>query len=230
VARAVRPALILFGLGDIMAAKKVLVCDNDKLVRNGLQELLRSAKKLTVCGTAADAEEAVRLARRLSPDVVVSSEDLPGVAGMELTRRLKTELPGIAVLLRGFDETMRGAEEARAAGAMGYLPKSQNAKLIVEAVEQLAEGKTFFGSSSPAEEPTPQTRTVRGSRRFRLTPREREVVLYIADGQTSKEIASRLGISVKTVETHRSNLMRKLGLHSVSDTVRYAIRHGIITP
>jgi len=121
-------------------------------------------------------------------------------------------------------------DESRSAGAAGYISKSAGIGTILKAVSTIARGGTFFGAPLLPSKHDENARTSRRSRAVQVTPRERDVVRLIAEGKTSKEIGTILGISVKTVETHRSNLMRKLRLHSVSETVRYAIRHHYVVP
>jgi DNA-binding NarL/FixJ family response regulator len=202
-----------------MPKVKVLLVDSDQAALKGLRLLFASVKGSAVCGAVTDSEEGLALVRELEPDVLVADIAAPGLSGLELARRVTARHPGTGVLLRGVDVSDRAVSEARTVGAE-YIPKSSPDKAVVDAVNRLATA----GASGHAPE------TSRRRRGYQVTPREREVIQMIAESKTSKEIATILGISVKTVETHRSNLMRKLRLHSVSETVRYAIRHSYVVP
>lgn len=213
-----------------MAKLRIVIVDGDHIVQNGLRDLFSTRKTWTVCATAANAEEGLALARRHRADIIVCAVNLPAMTGLEMARRAGKEVPEAKVLLRGIHGNGRVIEEARASGAAGYLPTSRNANAILRAVDTIARGGTFFGEAASAAESSRASGAGRRGRALQVTPRERDVVRLIAEGRTSKEIGGILGISVKTVETHRSNLMRKLRLHSVSETVLYAIRHHYVVP
>jgi DNA-binding NarL/FixJ family response regulator len=212
-----------------MKKARVLIIDADQVAISGLRDLVR-AGNARVCATAANAEEGLILLKRSKADMVVCGINLPGMTGIEFTRRATAQAPGARVLLRGVHSTGHALDESRAAGAAGYVPKSAGTDTILKALRTIAGGGTFFGTASPRPKDTGRPGEFWTSRGVRLTGREREIVRLIAEGRTSKEIGLLLGISVKTVETHRSNLMRKLRVHSVSETVRYAIRHHYVVP
>lgn len=216
-----------------MAALKILLADDHEMVRRGLRAVLESSNQRTICGEAANGREAVELALRTLPDIVIMDLTMPELNGLEATRRICRELPETRILILTMHESEQLVHEVISAGAKGYMLKSDAGNLILTAIEHLAAGKPFFTSIaeevllkaylSPAE-----TNGAMGRTPEALTSREREIVQLISEGKSNKEIAAALGISVKTADTHRANLMRKLDLHSISEIVRYAIRNNII--
>jgi DNA-binding NarL/FixJ family response regulator len=186
-----------------------------------------------VCGEAADGREAVERTRQLKPDVIILDIGMPNLNGLEAARQILRHEAGHRILILTITDSEQVVQEVLKAGAKGYLLKSDAAKDLVTAVEALAQNRTFFnsrvgqiilegflggGDSAPKESaPLPS-----------LTAREREIVQLLAEGKSSKEVAVALNLSVKTAETHRSNIMRKLDLHSVSALVLYAIRNNIV--
>jgi DNA-binding NarL/FixJ family response regulator len=212
---------------------RILVADDHEVVRRGVRVLLEAHLGWEVCAEAVDGREAVEKARQSSPDVVILDLGMPGLNGLEAARQIRKLLPNSEVLILTMHETEQVIQEVLAAGARGYVLKSDAGRDLVAAVEALCRHKTFFTSSvaemvlrkyldgSPGALPSEPSS---------LTPREREVVQLLAEGKGNKEVASILGISVKTAETHRTNIMRKLECHSLSDLVRYAIRNNIIAP
>lgn len=210
---------------------RVLLADDHAMVRRGLRAVVEDRPGWTVCGEASTGREAVELARQLKPDVVVMDFSMPELNGLEATRQIRRELPRTQVLILTMHDTERLVRDVLAAGARGYLLKSDAADLLVTALEKLRQGKPYFttkvaelvlqGYLEPEKAQAGEETTV-------LTPREREIVQLIAEGKSTKELADHLGISAKTAETHRSNLMRKLNLRSVSEVVRYAIREKIV--
>ena len=209
---------------------RVLVADDHEIVRHGLRAVLEAAGH-RVCAEASTGREAVALASELVPDLTVVDLTMPDLNGLEATRQITAARPGARVLVLTIHQSEQLVRDVLEAGARGYLLKSDLARDFIAAVTALLDGKTFFtnsvsdvvlsgflGGRQPAEE----------ADRRRLTPREREIVQLIAEGHSTKEIARKLAISVKTVESHRTNVFRALGLHSVSDVVRYAIRNGIV--
>jgi DNA-binding NarL/FixJ family response regulator len=214
-------------------ALRILVVDDHDIIRRGLKQLLSARPGWEICGEAKTGREAVALAEQLKPDMVVMDVSMPDLNGLEAARRIHKELPktGILILTMHFSDQL--VREVVDSGARGYILKSDADKELVTAVEAISNRRTFFTPrasemlldgfsrhSSGAEPKLPQ--------RNRLTSREREIVQLLAEGKSSKEVAVALGISVKTAETHRANIMRKLELHSVSELVRYAIKNQII--
>ena len=203
------------------------------MIRQGLRRVLEEHSGWEICGEAATGREAVALARRLRPDVVVMDFAMPELNGLEATRQIRDSLPGTEVVMLTMHDSDQLAREALAAGARGYVMKNDAGRVLVTAVKHLSRHRPFFtrsvsemisqGFLKPSAGAGDQPRT-------RLTSREREIVQLIAEGKSTKEVAALLEISVKTAETHRVNLMRKLNLHAVGDLVRYAIRNGIVQP
>ena len=216
-----------------MSGVRILIADDHEVVRRGVRVLLEAHAGWEVCAEAVDGREAVDKARQCSPDVVILDVGMPGLNGLEAARQIRKALPDSEVLILTMHESEQVIQEVLAAGARGYVLKSDAGRDLVAAVEALSHHKTFF-TSSVAEmvlrkflDGSPAPQAVESSS---LTPREREVVQLLAEGKGNKEVASLLSISVKTAETHRTNIMRKLDCHSLSDLVRYAIRNNIIAP
>ncbi len=215
-----------------MRQVRILVADDHSIVRRGVRALLETHPGWKVCGEAATGAEAVKQAKRLRPDVAVVDVTMPDLSGFEATRQIREAVPQTEVLILTVHESEQALRELLDAGALGYVSKSDLDLNLVAAVESLLRHKPFFSSrvsemmlegylkrvpSKPA-----------GTALTTLTPRQREIVRLLAEGKTNKEVAAALGISVKTTETHRNNIMRKLQLRSFSDLVRYAVRHKLV--
>ena len=215
-----------------MGVFRILVADDHEVVRKGLISLLQSQPDWQVCGEAADGREAVEKAQQLKPDVVILDIGMPSLNGLEATRQILKTNPQARVLILTLHDSDQVVREVLNAGARGFLLKSDAARDLVAAVEALRRDKTYFTSKVATMvlegylKGTPGT--IATSTRSRLTPREREIVQLLAEGKSTKEVAVALGLSVKTAETHRSNIMRKLQLHSVSDLVLYAVKNNIV--
>src|SRR5215471_15419991 len=213
---------------------RILVADDHEVVRRGLSALLRAQPEWDVCGEAANGREAVEKALQLKPDVVILDVGMPLLNGLEATRQILKANPQIKILVLTLHDSDQVVQEVLNAGARGFLLKSDAARDLVAAVEALRRDKIYFTPKVASmvlngylrRDGTPASPETRG--RSRLTPREREIVQLLAEGKSSKEVAVALGLSVKTAETHRSNIMRKLELHSVSELVLYAIRNNIV--
>jgi len=212
-----------------MKSLQILLADDHEMVRTGLRAVIESHAGWSVCGEASNGRKAVAMARELRPDVVVMDFSMPELNGMEATRQIRAALPCTEVLILSMHESEELVRQMLAIGARGYLLKSDAGKALVEAITALADHKPYFTSKIAAVVLqgylNPQKENVR-----QLTPREREIVQLVAEGKSTKEVADVLGISPKTADTHRTNLMRKLGFHSVSELVRYAIRNQIVQP
>jgi DNA-binding NarL/FixJ family response regulator len=216
-----------------MTPLRILVVDDHAVVRRGVRALLEGHPGWEVCGEAGTGREAVEKAGRLKPDIVVLDLSLPELNGLEATRQILRESPRTEVLVLTMHHSEELAQQVLQAGARGYILKSDAGESLIAAVETLVRREPFL---TPRLAELVLERYVRGpggqegelAAGVLLTPREREVVLLVAEGRSSKMIASALGISVKTVETHRTNVMRKLRLRSVSELVRYAIRNGLV--
>ncbi|HYR41394.1 MAG TPA: response regulator transcription factor [Terriglobia bacterium] len=210
---------------------RIFVVDNHDVLRRGLRILLSGHPGWVVCGDAKTGTEAVRLTLELHPELVTIDLDLPDLNGIEVTRRIKEALPATEVLFFTTHEEDHVIAEALKAGARAYVLKSDSEDKLIEGVEALASHLPFF--STRASEMLLNhllTNGVESDQVRILTEREREIVQLLAGGKSNKDAASRLRISVKTVETHRAAVMRKLGFKSITDLVRYAIRNKLIEP
>lgn len=213
---------------------RLLLVEDHEVVRTGLRMLLADQPDLIIAGEAGEAAEALRLARHLKPDVVIMDISLPDLSGIEATRRLKQDLPDVAVIALTIHEDEQYFFNMLQAGASGYVPKRAAPQDLITAVRAVSQGDVYIHPSlarllvsdflSRSGEEGAQE-TLNG-----LTPREKEVLQALAEGRTNEEIADLLTISPHTVARHRENLMRKLGLHNRSELVKYAIRRGLIQP
>jgi DNA-binding NarL/FixJ family response regulator len=212
---------------------RILVVDDHDIIRRGLKQLLTSRPGWEVCGEAKTGREAVALAKQLQPDIVVMDVSMPELNGLEAARRIHKLFPKMGILILTLHFSDQLVHDIVAAGAGAYILKSDAARDLVVGVEALANQQTFFTPRAAdvllnAFSRKNSQLDLRVLNRSRLTPREREIVKLLAEGKTSREAALALGISVKTAETHRANIMRKLEVHSVSEVVRYAVQNHII--
>lgn len=212
---------------------RILLADDHEIVRRGLCSLLQAQPEWEVCGEAADGREAVDMAEKLRPEIVVLDIGMPNMNGLEATRQILRANPEIKVLVLTLHDSDQIVRDVLDAGARGFLLKTDAARDLIAAVEALQRGKIYFTPKvgamvlegylrRDARRPPPS------DARNRLTAREREIVQLLAEGKSSKEVARALGLSVKTAETHRANIMRKLELHSVSALVLYAVNNNIV--
>ena len=213
-----------------MGAFRILVADDHEVVRKGLISILEQQPAWQMCGEACDGREAVEKAKHLMPDVVVMDVSMPCLNGLEATRQIMKANPATKVLILTLHDSDQVIHDVLDVGARGYLLKSDSGSELVAAVDALLRDKTYF---TPKVAAMVLAGYLRGGPSFSpgrnpLTPREREVVQLLAEGSSTKELAVALGLSVKTAETHRSNIMRKLQFHSVSDLVLYAVRNNIV--
>jgi DNA-binding NarL/FixJ family response regulator len=212
---------------------RILIADDHEIVRRGLRVLLQGHEGWEICGEAADGYEAVSQAAQLKPDLAILDIRMPNLDGLEAARRILQQEPRTLVLVLTIDESESIFREALKAGAKGFLHKSDAGRSLRAAVEALQRGQMFV-TSQISERPFggrmngPGPAGLAGLGRQSLTPRELEIVQHLAEGKTSKEVSALLGISVKTTETHRSNIMRKLNFHSVSQLVMYAVRNNLL--
>lgn len=201
-----------------MSTIRLLLVDDHPLVRDGLRARLEEAPGLRVVADAQGAEDALEAAAREQPDLVLMDVGLRGASGIEVTRRLRAQQPALRVLVLSMHAAPEVVREALAAGAQGYVLKDNPAEEIVQAIHAVMEGQRWL---SPGLEVAP------AREREALTPRESEVLALIAEGLSSREIGQRLAMGVRTVETHRTSLRRKLKLGSTAALVRYAVQqHG----
>ncbi len=213
---------------------RVMLVDDHVLVREGLRHVLGATPGVEVVAEAGDGEMALTLAREAAPDVVVLDLSLPGAGGLEVTTRLREALPAVRVLILSVHDHPEYVLGAVRAGAQGYLRKDTSPAELREALRAVARGESYFSPpvarhlSAALRGDTPADDAA--TRLARLTPREREVLAGIASGDTSRAIATRLGLSPRTVETYRENLARKLDIKTVAGLTRFAIEAGLAAP
>jgi DNA-binding NarL/FixJ family response regulator len=217
-----------------LTAVRILLADDHDVVRRGLKALLQEHAGWEICGEALSGREAVEMARQMQPNVAIIDLMMPDLNGLETTRQIckVSQRTQVLVFTMHYSETL--VHEVLEAGARGYLLKTDGERNIIAAVEKLLHHQPYFsaqvsetviegflrsGSHSAKDQTGP-----------RLTPREREVIQLLAEGHRNKKIAQRLGISIKTVETHRTTLMRKIGVKSIVEVVRYAVRNHLTEP
>jgi DNA-binding NarL/FixJ family response regulator len=207
---------------------RIVLADNHVVIRGGLRALLEARSNFHICGETGDGRGAVDLAIQKKPDVVIINVNLPVINGIEATRKIRQAAPDTDVLIYTAENNADRIREALCAGARGYLSKSAPDEQIIEAIEALARRRPFY-SGSASEKILDEATMVRGvGNGVHLTAREREILRLIAEGNRSKRIALVLGISQKTVDTHRTAAMRKLHLQSIAQVVRYAVRERLI--
>ena len=213
-----------------MGSLRILIADDHEVARQGIRSVLEAHPGWEICAEARDGREAIEYASKLKPDILLLDIGMPNLNGLDAARQILAMMPDACILVLTVHDSEQVVRDVLAAGARGFLLKSDAGRDLVAAVETLQAKGTYFTakvaqmmldgylsphSSDSASQPV-------------LTPREREVIQLVAEGKTTKEIAVALSLSVKTAETHRANLMRKLNLHSVADVTVYAVRNGIV--
>jgi len=214
---------------------RILIADDHEVVRRGLTSLLSSRPGWIVCAEAVTGRDAIAKAEEHRPDIAVMDISMPEMNGLEATRKIRKILPRTEVLVLSVHYSDQLVREIVDAGARGYILKSDTHRDLLNAVEAVAHRQSFFTSGAAQivlqgfrnRDSAPKSSA---SIHRTLSAREREIVQLLAEGKSSKEVAVSLGISVKTAETHRSNIMRKLEMHSVSELVRYAVKNHMIEP
>lgn len=214
-----------------MSALRILLADDHQLVRGGLRSLLQSFPDMEIVGETGDGREAVELARRHAPDLVLMDIAMPHLNGLEATARIVKKLPRTRVIILSMHANEEYILQALRAGAVGYLLKNAAPTELEFAIRTVARGETYLspeisrhvieeylGKGNADTPPGPLDQ---------LTPRQREILQLVAEGQSTKQMAARLNVSVKTIETHRAQLMERLGIYDVAGLVRYALRHGL---
>ncbi|HWI62594.1 MAG TPA: response regulator transcription factor [Symbiobacteriaceae bacterium] len=214
-------------------AIRVLICDDHIMVRQGVRMVLQSEAGIELVGEAGRGDEAVALATELKPEVVIMDLSLPDMSGIEATKQIKAAVPAAHVIALTMHEEEPYVIEVLRAGADAYIVKRSAAADLVSAIRQVMAGQAVLdpvvtravvsGYMSRPAPPTPDKETDSV-----LTPREKEILILVAEGFTNAEIAKKLYISEKTVQTHRSNILDKLNIHDRTELVRYAIRHGLV--
>jgi DNA-binding NarL/FixJ family response regulator len=207
----------------------ILVADDHELVRRGIRGLLRARRGWTVVGEASNGREAVEKANKLKPDLAIVDVSMPDLDGLQATRQIREAVPTTEVVVLTMHESDQMVRRVLDAGALGYVLKSDLATHLVEAVKNVSAGKLFltpkvsdivlkgFLTTGNQSDPTEHSPA-------RPNPREVEIIRLLAEGKANKEIAAKLGITIRTVETHRANIMLKLGLHSLAELIHYTIR------
>ena len=212
-----------------MPNTRILIADDHEIVRQGLRAVVESHAGWELCGEASDGWDAVRKAAELNPDIIALDIGMPNLNGLDAAREILRANPKAKILFLTVYDTEQAVKTAVAVGAKGLILKSDAARELVTAVEALQRNATYFHSQMSQAVLRPD---LRGNRRSpekeTLTPRERQVTQLLAEGKSTKEVASILNVSVKTAETHRSNIMSKLGLHSVTELVLYAVKNSIV--
>jgi DNA-binding NarL/FixJ family response regulator len=212
---------------------RILLADDHEIVRRGIRPLIESEWGWEICGEAVEGRQAVTMALELKPDIIIVDVSMPELGGVEVTRQIKRDLPETEVLVFTGQDSEALVHQLFAAGARGFVLKSESATNLIPAIKALCNHQPYFGShitgivfdqylkgGAQSEQAAPDG----------LTPREREIVQLLAEGKSNKDVASVLGISVKTAETHRATIMRKLGFEAFSELVRYAVRNHIVQP
>jgi DNA-binding NarL/FixJ family response regulator len=212
---------------------RILIADDHDVMRHGIRELLGTRDGWEICAEARNGREAFTKTVELEPDIVILDVNMPEMNGIEAARKIRKRFTNTEVLIISFDYSEHLIREIVGAGARGFVVKGDSERDLIAAVESLSNHKSFF-TPRAADVTLGRARAdgrggiVRELGRNRLTPREREIVQLLAEGRSSKEVAESLSISVKTADTHRANIMRKLDLHSVTELVRYAVRNQIV--
>jgi len=209
---------------------RIMLADDHRMFRQGLRTLLDSRDDMDVVGEASDGREAVEMAAQLSPEVIIMDVSMPGLNGVEATRKIMVEHPGTKIIGLSMHTDRRYTSELLKAGASGYLPKDGAFEELEQAVRAVMSGEVYLSPRIAAglvDDYVRQPRDAAPSVFERLTAREREVLQLMAEGQATKEIAATLHVSVKTVETHRRQIMEKLNIYSVAELTKYAIREGL---
>jgi len=211
-----------------MQPVRILIADDHEVVRQGVRAVLEAQTGWVVCGEASNGREAVTQAIALRPDVVVLDVSMPELNGLEATRQIRRAVPA-KILILTVHESDQVVTEVLEAGADGYMLKTDAGRKLVEAIRAVLRHQEFFTDRIRPGGPRRGEATATG-RSGRLTPRQREILQLLTEGRSNKEIGVTLGMTTKTAETHRTQIMAKLNLHSMSALVRYAIRNRIIEP
>jgi len=209
---------------------RILLAEDHALVRAGIRSLLASVPDLAVVGEAGDGREALAILERIPADVVILDITMPGMNGLEAASRIAERWPATKVIILSMHSNEEYVSRALRAGAAGYLLKDAGTSELEAAIRAVVRGQTFL-SAAVSRRPAAGDGVTKGPTPLEaLTPRQREVLQLIAEGHSTKGTAAVLGLSVKTVETHRTQLMQRLAIHDVAGLVRYAMRAGLINP
>lgn len=209
-----------------MKPTRVLLADDHALVRAGIRALIDTTDGVEVVAEAGHGTEALRQIEKSLPDVVLLDITMPGMSGFEVLTQISMRFPDVRVIILTMHEAREYAIQALRAGAAGFIPKSAAAAELKQAIETVMQGKTYV-SKETAQRSLPQIDETQELLQ-KLTARQRQILVMIAEGQSTKQIARNLNISVKTVETHRAQLTERLNIHDVAGLVRFAIRTGLV--
>lgn len=211
----------------------VLIVDDHSVVRTGIKHILEEEEDLQIVGEAKDGWEAIQVVPQLNPDVILMDITMPGLGGLEATRRIRSFMPQVKILFLTMHESQEYFFQALQAGGLGYIPKSALDTELLAAIRTVGQGQSYLHPSVATVLVSEYLEQVKGGETpdpyYQLTEREREILHLIAQGHTNREIADLLYISVNTVHNHRANLMEKLGLHDRLELLKYAIRRGLVT-
>lgn len=211
-----------------MTPSRVIIVDDHKIIREGLRLLVEREPDLCVVGEAENGRAAWELVRRAAPHVLLMDVGMPDMNGVEATRRIHAEFPAVRILALTMHADRQYLQEMLSAGASGYLLKDCASEELVNAIRVVVDGQTYLSPRIAGMMVDDWVQREPGPRMLAaLTPREREVLQLLAEGHSAREIADRIGVSTKTVETHRKHMMTKLGVHSVAELTRIAIREGL---
>ncbi len=209
---------------------RVVLADDHKIMREGLCSLLRNDSHVEIVGVAEDGRSAVQLVREQKPDVVVMDVAMPDLNGIDAARRIKAEMPEVRILALSMHSDKRYISSMLQAGASGYLLKDCAFKELVQAIHTVARRQVYLSPSIAGlvtEDYVRQLTAKDGSPASMLSPKEREVLQLMAEGHSTKQIAGTMNLSVKTIETHRQQIMEKLDIHSVAELTKFAVREGL---
>ncbi len=208
---------------------RILIADDHQLVRDGLKQILGAEQGLEVVGEAANGDTALALAREAEFDLALLDMSMPGLAGLDLIKRLKLERPALKILVLSMHGEQQYAARALKAGASGYLTKDSASEQLIGAIRKVAAGGLYISESAAASLVSDAAASDRAPHTL-LTDREFEIFTLLAEGRSPGEIAERLHLSIKTVSTHKSHVLEKMGLAGTAELVRYALEHGLLTP
>lgn len=208
---------------------RILLADDHPVVRAGIRSCLAKHPRIEVVGEAADGKEALALAKQLTPDIVLMDIEMPQMSGLAVTERLTEDLPNTRVVILTMNDNADSIMRMIQAGARGYVLKESPTEELLKAIETVSAGESYFTAEVARLALNQFVEGSTGGAGSQLTDRERDVLILIAEGLSNKEIATRLDVGVRTVETHRERIMRKLNIHSVAGLTKYAITSGLVT-
>lgn len=208
---------------------RILLADDHEVVRDGLRSLLEKQPDFEVTGVTGDGHEAIAMAKRMQPNVIVMDISMPNLGGVEATRQIKASCPTVKILTLSVHSQGAIVAQMLRAGASGYVPKSCPAEELIEAIQTVTRGRTYISPEvmDSVTEYLGAEPEETGTQSHSLTQREREVLTLIASGKTTKQMADGLSLSQRTIEFHRHNIMDKLGIHSIAELTKYAVREGL---